>query len=92
MRDNPDNEKDPPGEGDRDRPSLRQRLSAATGDREAEAKALRARTSDEHVTERDAKIAEQRAHGDTGADEPVPDHALATPSDAEKVSEERQRP
>ena len=72
---------------DDDSPSLRQRVHAATGDRDAEAKALRDR-SDGDVTEHDAKVAVQRAHGEAGANQPRPDHELATPSDAEAAHRE----
>lgn len=76
-----------------ERPSLAQRLHAATGDRDAEAEALRRRSGDE-VEHDDAKIAVQRAHGEAGADRPMaveahPEEELAVPSDAEAVHEER---
>jgi hypothetical protein len=76
-----------------DKPSLAQRLHAATGDRDAEAEALRKRAGDE-VDHDDAKIAVQRAHGEAGADIPMPvqDHPeeeLAVASDAESVHDER---
>ncbi len=45
-----------------DTPSLRQRLHAATGDRDAEAKALADRSPD-GSTRHDAKVAVNRAHG-----------------------------
>ncbi len=67
--------------GDEDQPSLRQRLHAATGDREAEAKALADQAGGE-VSEADAKDAVQRAHGDSGAEESPIDHDVATPDDA----------
>ena len=80
-------------EGTSDKPSLAQRLHAATGDRDAEAEALRKHT-DGDVDPDDAKIAVQRAHGEAGADIPMPvadhpDEELAVPSDAEAVHEER---
>lgn len=68
---------------DEDQPSLRQRLHAATGDRDAEAKALAEDAGDE-VTEADAKEAVQRAHGDSGAQESPIDHDVATPTDAKE--------
>jgi hypothetical protein len=76
-----------------ERPSLTQRLHAATGDRDAEAEALQRRSGDE-VEHDDAKIAVQRAHGEAGVDRPMaveahPDEELAVPSDAEAVHEER---
>ena len=80
---------------DDDKPSLRQKLSWATGDREREAEAL-ADNSPEGVTKHDAKVAVARAHGDDGVsesevDEPAPEDEIASPSDAEKVKEERKR-
>ncbi len=77
-----------------DKPSLRQRLHAATGDRDKEAEAVADRAADEgedDVTERDAKIAVQRARGERGilTAEPEPDAELATVDDAEAVAEER---
>lgn len=74
---------------DDEKPTLRQRLHAATGDRDAEAEALADQTGD--VSERDAKIAVQRARGERGvnAGEPEPDTELATPADAEEVADER---
>ena len=76
-----------------ERPSLAQRLHAATGDRDAEAEALRRRAAGE-IDHDDAKIAVQRAHGEAGADIPMaveshPEEELAVPSDAEAVHEER---
>jgi len=77
-----------------DKPSLRQRLHAATGDRDKEAEAIADRAADEgddEVTERDAKVAVQRARGERGIDagEPEPDVELATVEDAEAVADER---
>jgi hypothetical protein len=77
-----------------DKPNLRQRLHAATGDRDKEAEAIADRAAEEgedEVTERDAKIAVQRARGERGveAGEPEPDVELATVADAEAVAEER---
>jgi hypothetical protein len=70
-----------------DEPSLRQRLHAATGDRDAEAKAVADR--DEDVSERDAKVAEQRARGERGiGTEPEPEHELVTVDDAEAVADD----
>lgn len=70
-----------------DEPSLRQKLHWATGDRDAEAKAVADRAP-EDVSEQDAKVAVNRAHGDSP--EPVrTDGSLATAEDAEQVSEER---
>jgi hypothetical protein len=72
---------------DDERPPLRQRLHAATGDRDAEAKALRDESAPE-VTERDAKIAVQRARGEAGADQPTTEGEMATSVDAEEVHDE----
>lgn len=67
--------------------SLRQKLHWATGDRDKEAEALAGRSGD-HVTEQDAKIAVNRAHGDS-PDSVQTDGPLATPEDAEDAREER---
>jgi len=77
-----------------DKPSLRQRLHAATGDRDAEAGAVADRAADDGedgVSESDAKIAVQRARGERGigVGEPEPDSELVTVADAEAVAEER---
>jgi hypothetical protein len=71
-----------------DRPSLRQRLHAATGDRDAEAKALADETDDE-VSVEDAKVAVQLARGERSAAAPELEHEIATPADAEAVKEIR---
>lgn len=73
----------PEHDGEQDSPSLRQKLHWATGDRDKEAEALADRSPDE-VSEHDAKVAVNRAHGDS------PDHVetegpLASPEDAEDV-------
>jgi len=70
-----------------DSSSLRQKLHWATGDRGKEAEALASRSGD-HVTEQDAKIAVNRAHGDS-PDSVQTDGPLATPEDAEDAREER---
>lgn len=80
-----------------DKPGLRQRLHAATGDRDAEAEAVADRVADEgedDVTQRDAKIAVQRARGERGigVGEPELDNELVTVDDAEAVAEERSDP
>jgi hypothetical protein len=77
----------PAKDHDDDSPTLRQRLHAATGDRDAEADAL-ADASDDDVTPHDAKVAVQRSRGERGADEPTLDHDIATPGDAEAVAHE----
>jgi hypothetical protein len=68
-----------------DKPSVRQLLHAATGDREAEAKALADRSPDD-VSEEDAKIAVERAHGDIHG-EPRPERDVAAPDEAQAVAE-----
>ena len=83
------------GDKDDDKPSLRQKLNWATGDRDREAEAL-ADSSPPGVSKHDARVAVARAHGDDGVaedevDEPAPEDEIATPSDAEKVKEERKR-
>jgi hypothetical protein len=77
-----------------ERPGLRQRLHAATGDRDAEAQAL-ADQVDGEVDVDDAKVAVQRSHGEAGAGQPRPvtehpDEELAVPSDVEDVQQERE--
>lgn len=73
-------------ENESDDPSLRQRLHAATGDRDAEAEAL-ANRSGEEVDVDDAKVAVNRAHGDS-IEEVETDSALASPADAERAAED----
>ncbi len=63
-----------------DDPSLRQKLHAATGDRDAEAEALADRSGDD-VTVEDAKVAVNRAHGES-VDRVHTDSELASPADA----------
>ncbi len=72
---------------DSDDPSLRQRVHSATGDRDAEAKALADRAG-EDISEDDAKSAVKRAHGDTGVAEPTTESDLASPDDAKAVRED----
>jgi hypothetical protein len=71
-------------EDQEDTPSVRQLLHAATGDRDAEAKALADRAPDD-VSEDDAKLAVELAHGDVhgGA---KPERDVASPEDAEAVA------
>jgi hypothetical protein len=69
------------------KPTVKQLIHWATGDRDAEAKEL-VKASPDDVTLDDAVVAVKRAHGD------VPDPApaaseVATASDAEAVHEER---
>jgi len=80
----PDHRDDP--RDPQDDPSLRQLLHAATGDRDAEAKALADR-ADGTVSEEDAKVAVRRAEGDVRG-EPSPDHDVASPDDAKAVRNE----
>jgi hypothetical protein len=78
-----------------DRPSLRQRLHAATGDRHKEAEALADRSADD-VDAAEAEIAVRRAHGDVDQDrrrDPrlrAVESELASPEDAEHVRGEEQ--
>jgi hypothetical protein len=72
---------------DGDEPSLRQKLHAATGDRDAEAKALADRSPGE-VDEHDAQVAVNRAHGHA-PDDVRPDSEIASPDDARAAHEER---
>jgi hypothetical protein len=74
---------------DGDSPSVRQLLHAATGDRDAEAKALADR-SEGDVSDADAKAAVERAHGDVH-DESRPEHDVASPEDAEAQRDEKTR-
>ena len=74
-------DRDDHADKDDDKPSLRQKLSWATGDREREAEAL-ADASPPGVSEHDAKVAVARAHGDDGVsedevDEPAPEDQIA---------------
>jgi len=74
-----------------EKPTLRQRVHAATGDRDAEAKALADQADDLDLEV--AEVAVRDAHGDTGAGRPMaeerhPDEALAQPSDARAVRDE----
>lgn len=73
---------------DAGKPSLRQRLHAATGDRDREADALAERAGDD-VSSDDAEIAVRRAHNDIGGDDRKAKSDLAEPEDAEAVHEER---
>jgi hypothetical protein len=72
-----------------DSPSAAQLLHAATGDREAEAKAL-AERSEGDVSEADAQAAVERAHGDVHG-EPRPENDVAAPEDAKAVRDEEVR-
>jgi len=74
---------------DDDSPGAAQLLHAATGDRDAEAKALADRTGKD-VSEDDAKLAVKRAHGDMSG-EPDPKTDIASPADAESAREDRSR-
>ncbi|UDY37906.1 hypothetical protein [Dermatobacter hominis] len=70
-----------------DSPSLRQRLHAATGDRDREAEALADRSPDD-VSVDDAKVAVNRAHGHDPEVRPT-ESEIASPEDAEQVADER---
>jgi hypothetical protein len=82
----PEDESKPDDESS-DKPSVRQKLAWATGDRDAEAEALADRSPDE-VTVDDAKLAVQRAHGDLGVEQPETESEIATPADAKAASED----
>lgn len=69
-----------------DEPSARQLLHAATGDRDAEARALADRV-DGGVTENDAREAVRRAEGDVHG-EPRPENDVASPEDAKAVRDD----
>ena len=70
--------------------TLRQKLHWATGDRDAEAKALSDRAGDE-VDEDDAQLAVRRAHGEIrdGAQDTVEGSEIASVSDAEHAASDR---
>ncbi|MCD9623645.1 hypothetical protein [Rhabdothermincola salaria] len=72
-------------DGEHDEPTLRQKLHAATGDRDAEAEAVADRADDVDVD--DAKVAVQKAHGESveGTD---PDGDMATVEDAREVADD----
>jgi hypothetical protein len=70
-------------ETESDRPDARQLLHAATGDRDAEARAL-AERADEDVD--DAKTAVAEAHGDV-AGHPKPERDVAIADDAREAAE-----
>jgi hypothetical protein len=74
---------------DDERPTLRQALHNATGDREAEAAALADRAGDD-VDEADAETAVRRAHGDVHGGEPS-DSDVASPDDARRAHEDEQQ-
>ena len=78
-----------PDDTEEDSPSLRQKLHWATGDRSKEAEALADRSPDP-VGEEDAKVAVNRAHGDS-PDRVDTDDPLASPDDAEDAHAERRR-
>jgi hypothetical protein len=72
-----------------DEPGARQLLHTATGDRDAEAKALADR-SDDDVSGQDARTAVARAHGDVH-DREAPEHDVAAPDDARAAHDEASR-
>jgi hypothetical protein len=76
-----------------DTPSLRQLLHSATGDREAEARALADRAAqegDDDVDFEDARLAVRRAEGDLGVGESIPDRDIAVVEDADVAHHDRQ--
>jgi hypothetical protein len=75
----PDGTDEPPKDEMDDGVSARQLLHAATGDRDAEARALADRAGD--VDEADARTAVGRAHGDL-AEDGKPESDIASPADA----------
>jgi hypothetical protein len=79
-----DTENDDVGE---DSPSVRQWLHAATGDRDAEAQALADRSGEE-VSVDDAKVAVQKAHGESVSGNTDREHDLASAEDAQDVADE----
>ena len=82
------NERTGDDEAGDDSPSLRQKLHAATGDRDAEAKALADRSPDD-VTEHDAAVAVNRARGESIERVPT-DSELASPDDAQRAADEEE--
>ncbi len=70
-----------------DRPSIAQRLHAATGDRDAEAEALADRVEDDDVDLEAAKVAVNRAHGHA-PDDVETDGAIASADDAERAADD----
>jgi hypothetical protein len=82
----PEDESKPHDESESsDKPSVRQKLAWATGDRDAEAEALVDRSPDD-VTVDDAKLAVKRAHGDLGVEQPETESDIASPADAKAAS------
>ncbi len=71
-----------------DKPTVKQLLHWATGDREAEGKALADRTEGE-VDPADAEEAVKRAHGDLGIDADIAEGDVADPEDVKKVAQEK---
>ncbi|MGD9792508.1 MAG: hypothetical protein AB7V43_03410 [Acidimicrobiia bacterium] len=76
---------------DPEKPTLRQKLHWATGDRDAEAKALADRSTSE-IDEDDAQLAVRRAHGEIrdGAQDTVDGSDIASTEDAEHAAKDRQ--
>lgn len=81
---------------EQDRPSMRQRLHAVTGDRDKEAEALADRSADD-VDADEAAVAVRRAHGDIDQDRQrdprlrAVEGELASPDDAAHVRNEHGR-
>jgi hypothetical protein len=76
---------EPPKDEMDDGVSARQLLHAATGDRDAEARALADRAGDD-VDQDDARTAVGRAHGDL-ADDGKPESDIASPEDARDAAD-----
>lgn len=77
-------------DADSNRPTARQLLHWATGDREAEAEAL-SDAAGEDVSDEDAEQAVKEAHGDLGVepgDDPD-DSDVADPDDARRAAQDR---
>lgn len=87
-RDRSDHEGERDEEHGHEQPSARQLLHWATGDREAEAKAL-ADAADGEVSEDDAELAVRRTHGDLGSKESPVDTDVARPEDVGTEREAR---
>lgn len=79
--DHPETERDPD-----EKPTLRQVVHAATGDREREAEALADRADD--VDDDTAQRAVAEAHGDVASDRSTGDRDIAVPGDARAVRDD----
>lgn len=84
-----DSEPTPDASDADDEPSLKQRLHAATGDRDREAEALAERSGDDvDVDVDDARVAVNRAHGESPESVDTAS-AHASPEDAERARRDR---